>query len=157
MLAWVGVYFRYVWFPWSTKFHLVDLIAGYIQYTSWTRIVYSKQVQRFNNLPGSSFTLLCMWLHAAASWDVRSARMVPVQYGTPPCRFDCWLHNIHKVNTDSSPAASAPVQQLGGVQLNTIMYVATCWHELWCTFGMYGSRAVWNSNLSIWFNKWLTT
>jgi hypothetical protein len=147
MLAWVGVYFRYVWFPWSTKFHLVDLIAGYIQYTSWTRIVYSKQVQRFNNLLGSSFTLLCMWLHAAASWDVRSARMVPVQYGTPPCRFDCWLHTIHKLDTDSLFKASAAVQQLAREQFYTIMYVVACCRELGCTFGTYGSRAVWNSTL----------
>jgi hypothetical protein len=66
-------------------------------------------------------TMFFMWLHAVTSWNVLSVRMVPVKYETPHCRFDCWIHKIHEVNTESSHTSSTPVQQLGRVQLTTIM------------------------------------
>jgi hypothetical protein len=147
MLSRVGMYCLYVWFPWSTKLHIVDLIAGYIKYTRLTRKAHPQQVHRFNNLVGYSLPLLCRWLHAGMSWGVLSVRMVPVKYEVSPCRFDCWLHTIHKLDTDSIFKASAAVQQLAWEQFYTIMYVVACCRELGCTFGTYGSRAVWNSTL----------
>ncbi len=54
-------------------------------------------------------TMFCMWLHAVTSCDVLSVRMVLVKYETPHCRFDCWLHTIHKLDTDSLFKASAAV------------------------------------------------
>jgi hypothetical protein len=127
----------------------VGMYCRYVKYTRLTRKAHPQQVHRFNNLVGYSLPLLCRWIHAGMSWDVLSVRMVPAKYEVSPCRFDCWLHTIHKLDMDSLFKASAAVQQLGREQFYTIMYVVACCRELGCTFGTYGSRAVWNSTLSI--------